>query len=255
MRMREQVHVMGRIQTIRATRDPVGAGWVRDPASGLWIRRTRSRNMVVLAGLSAMATWIQYGHANQGGSLRYLGVGTGFTTPAKGDTALVSEVLRVEIASWDNTNIAADPVVMIASYLFTTAQANAALMEAGLFKASTGAPMFSRGLFGSGLITDATKANPVVIESAGHGLTDGDKIYIAGVEGMTDLNGNAYFVDSKTSSTFELYSDAALTTPVDGTGFGAYTDASPNTAEWKTIIPKTSAETLTVTYSLTFPAD
>ncbi len=55
--------------------------------------------------------------------------------------------------------------------------------------------------------------------------------------------------------TFALYTDAGLTAAVDGTGYGAYEDASPNTAAWKTIIPKTSAETLTITYSLTFPAD
>lgn len=252
--MRDHARVMGRIETVRSRREP-GRGWVFDRKSGLYLKRTASKNIVTLAGLSMMAKSIQYGNADAGATIRYIGVGTGYTTPAKGNTALVAETLRVAIDSWDNANIAADPVVMIASRLFLTSEANAALMECGLFKSPTGAPMFCRGLFGYGLITNATQADPVVIESAGHGLSDGDKIYIAGVEGMTDLNGNAYWVNQLNANTFELYSDAGLTTSVDGTGFGAYTDASPNTAEWKTIIPKTSAETLTVTYSLTFPAD
>ncbi len=254
--MRDRMRVIGRINTLRAAKEqPAGKGWARDPKTGLWVRRTSSKNMVVLAGLSAMFSWIQYGHANAGGTIRYMGVGTGSTTPAKGDTALVAEEERLEIDSWDNTNIASDPVVMIATKLFLTSEANANLMECALFKNSSGAPMFCRGLFGSGLITDATAANPVSIESVGHGLSDGDKILIAGVEGMTELNNNTYFVDVQDAANFELYSDAALSIPVDGSGFGAYEDASPNTATFKVEIPKTNAETLTVTYSLSIAAD
>lgn len=255
MRLRDGLRVIGRIRTVRRTASPVGAGWRLDRRSGLWVRETHSKNMVVLAGLSMMAKSIQYGNADAGATIRYMAVGTGYTAPAKANTALVAEVERLAIDSWDNTNIAADPVVMIASKLFLTTEANGALMECGLFKAAAGAPMFCRGLFGYGLITNATQDNPVVIESLGHGLSDGDKVLIEGVEGMTELNDNAYFVNQLTSSTFSLYTDAALSAPVDGSGFTPYTDASPNTATWKTIIPKTSAETLTVTYGLTFPAD
>lgn len=253
--MKDKIRVIGMIQTVLATERPQGKGWQRNPRTGLYERRSSSKNMIVLAGLSMMAKSIQYGHANSGETIRYMGVGTGFTTPAKANTALVAEVERLEIDSWDNTNIAADPVVMIATKLFLTTEAIGNLMECGLFQESTGAPMFCRGLFGIGLVTNATQAEPVIVESAGHGLVDGDKVYFEGVEGMTDLNGNAYFVDQQNASTFALYSDAALSVPVDGTGFGAYTDASPNTATWKKVIPKTSAETLTVNYSLTFPAD
>ena len=247
--------IIGRIDAVLATRTPIGAGWKLDPATGLYVSRSRGKNMIDLSGLSMMAKSIQHGHADSGKTIRYMGVGTGFTAPAKGDTALVAEVERKEIGSWNNANIASDPVVMIASLMFLTTEAIGNLMECALFQESTGAPMYSRGLFGYGLVTNATQAEPVVIESAGHGLVDGNKVYFEGVEGMTELNGNAYFVDQLSSSTFGLYSDAALTTPVDGTGFGAYVDASPNTATWKTIIPKTIAETLTVNYSLTFPAD
>jgi hypothetical protein len=228
---------------------------MRDFKTGLWVQRSDNHNIVTLAGLSMMAQAIQYGNALAGKSIRYLEVGTGYTAPAKADTALGNAILRKAIDSWDNTNIAADPVVMIASCAFTTAEAIGNLTECGLFQELTGAPMFSRGLFGIGAISGATQADPVVITVPAGGITDGWRILIEGVDGMTELNGNMYYAKLLTSTTFALYTDAALTTSVNGTGFGAYSEASPGDDTWKRVIPKTSAETLTVTYSLTFPAD
>jgi len=65
-------------------------------------------------------------------------------------------------------------------------------------------------------ITGATQANPVVITSASHGMSNSDTINIASVGGMTDLNGNSYTVANKTNNTFEL-------SGINGTGYGAYT--------------------------------
>lgn len=243
--------IKGRIRTIRRTHHPRGAGWLFNPQSGLWERRSRGRNMIVLAGLGMMAKSIQYGNADAGKTIRYMAVGTGYTAPAKAQTALVTELLRVAIDSWDNTDIASDPVVMIATYLFDTGEANDDLMEAGLFQESTGAPMFCRGLFGNGTITGASKADPCVITSTGHGLSDGDKVLIEAVGGMTELNGNAYFVDQLGPDTFALYTDEGLTVSVDSSAYTDYTTGGT----WKLIIPKTSDDTLTVNYSLTFPAD
>lgn len=71
------------------------------------------------------------------------------------------------------------------------------------------------------LITAATAANPVVITSAAHGLADGDWIYIHGVLGMTNLNGNFYIVDNATTNTFSLQdTDEAA---VSGLAYSAYT--------------------------------
>lgn len=53
-------------------------------------------------------------------------------------------------------------------------------------------------------ITGATKANPGVITAASHGLEDDDWVYITGVVGMTELNGNFYIVDDATTNTFSL---------------------------------------------------
>ena len=72
-------------------------------------------------------------------------------------------------------------------------------------------------------ISDATRANPVVVTMTGHGYTNGQLIKnINGVVGMTELNGNDYYANNVTANTVELYSDAGLTTTVDGTGFSAY---------------------------------
>lgn len=51
----------------------------------------------------------------------------------------------------------------------------------------------------------------------------GDRIKITSVGGMTELNGNKYYVKPLTYRTFELYEDAALTTPVASTGYTTYT--------------------------------
>jgi len=56
----------------------------------------------------------------------------------------------------------------------------------------------------STLITGATKANPVVITANGHGRAVGDKIYITGVSGMTQLNGKVYTISAKTTNTITL---------------------------------------------------
>ena len=65
-------------------------------------------------------------------------------------------------------------------------------------------------------ITGATKANPVVITAASHGLSDGDVIAISGVGGMVELNGNTYTVAGATTNTFQL-------SGINGTGYTTYT--------------------------------
>ena len=80
---------------------------------------------------------------------------------------------------------------------------------------------------GSGAITAtiaaATQDNPVVIStSSAHGFYEGQPVTIAGVAGMTELNGNEYYANVTSTLDFSLYSDAALTSAVNGTGFTAY---------------------------------
>jgi Flp pilus assembly protein TadG len=53
-------------------------------------------------------------------------------------------------------------------------------------------------------ITAATRANPVVITASHHGRSVGDRIYITGVSGMTELNGRTYTISAKTTNTITL---------------------------------------------------
>ena len=66
-------------------------------------------------------------------------------------------------------------------------------------------------------ITGATAANPVVITSAGHGFSNGDKISISKVVGMVELNvETAFTIANKATNTFEL-------SGVGGSSYTAYT--------------------------------
>lgn len=64
-------------------------------------------------------------------------------------------------------------------------------------------------------ITGATQANPVVITSAAHGYSNGDRVIIQNVSGMTQLNNREFTVANVAANTFEL-------SGVNGTGFTAY---------------------------------
>lgn len=70
-------------------------------------------------------------------------------------------------------------------------------------------------------ITGATQADPVVVTSVAHGLSNGDYVDISDVVGMTELNGNRYKVANKTADTFELTEEDSGD-DIDGTGFTAY---------------------------------
>ena len=84
-------------------------------------------------------------------------------------------------------------------------------------------------------ISGATAANPVVITtSAAHGFTEGIPVTISDVAGMTQLNGNEYYMDILTSDTFALYTDALLSVTLDGSAFSAYTSGGVATAEYQT---------------------
>jgi len=54
------------------------------------------------------------------------------------------------------------------------------------------------------VITGITKANPAVVTSASHGFSNGDRVKIIDVEGMTEVNGKSFLVANKTANTFEL---------------------------------------------------
>ena len=65
-------------------------------------------------------------------------------------------------------------------------------------------------------------SNPVKIVTVQvHGLTNGQRVTITDT-GVSQIDGNTYYADVLDSREFTLYSDASLTTPVDGTTFDSY---------------------------------
>ncbi len=73
-------------------------------------------------------------------------------------------------------------------------------------------------------VSAATKTDPVrITTNSNHGLIDGFAVTFSSVGGMTELNGNTYYVSRVNNTQFDLYTSYTLLTSVDGTGFGTYT--------------------------------
>ena len=53
-------------------------------------------------------------------------------------------------------------------------------------------------------ISNITRANPGVVTANGHGFSNGDRVYIRNVNGMTQVNNKAYTVANATANTFQL---------------------------------------------------
>ena len=82
-------------------------------------------------------------------------------------------------------------------------------------------------------ISNLTQTSPVVVTTTNaHSFTEGIAVTITDVTGMTQVNGNEYYMNILTSTTFALYEDSNLTTPVNGTGFSSYTSGGVATAEY-----------------------
>lgn len=78
----------------------------------------------------------------------------------------------------------------------------------------------------TGVITGATNATPIVVTSAGHGLSNGDEIVVLRVNGNQAANG-VFTVANVTANTFEL---------VGSVGDGAYV----NDGTWYKTVPGAS---------------
>lgn len=92
-------------------------------------------------------------------------------------------------------------------------------------------------------ITGATQANPCVVTTSGaHGFSNGQLIYISGVVGMTQLNGNLYTAAGVSGTTFQL-------SGINSTGYTAYSSggtASPGAVPQFTTSSGSSVVTVTL---------
>jgi hypothetical protein len=106
-------------------------------------------------------------------------------------------------------------------------------------------------------ITAATQANPCVVTSAGHGYSNGDRVYVTGVLGMTQLNDRYFTVANVAANTFEL-------SGVNSTGYTAYSSAGSVARVYTLVSPfgiadlpilkyEQSADTMTLTHPLYAP--
>ena len=84
-------------------------------------------------------------------------------------------------------------------------------------------------------ITGATQANPCVITITGHSYSNGDWVYIADVEGMTELNGRWFEIANITANTFEL-------SGVDSTGYTTYTSGGTGSRVYEIATPYSAAD-------------
>lgn len=143
--------------------------------------------------------------------------GTAVITSVTSSTAVVCDILT---DFTDTSAIAAGDWKLdlspVCDLEFTSAQVGAiTTVYSKYLQGSKGTPA---------VITGITKANPgVVTTSAAHGFAPGDRVVIANVKGMTQVNGKVYTVGTTTSTTFQLKDDnnvdlntSAYTTYVSG---------------------------------------
>lgn len=74
-----------------------------------------------------------------------------------------------------------------------------------------------------GNITAITKAAAASVTIIDHSVSNGDRVYIENVEGMTEINEVTCYAKVIDSSTIELYVNAILTVGVDSLSFSDYT--------------------------------
>lgn len=106
-------------------------------------------------------------------------------------------------------------------------------------------------------IENVTQSNTAVLTTeVDNFFTDGLAITITDAPGMTELNGNTYYVDILTSNTAALFTDAGLTTPLDTGGYNAYAYTSvANTTISTNVIDVGNAAVLTVNTPVRFLGD
>jgi hypothetical protein len=116
---------------------------LRNAKNGKAVGDRISLNTVVTAGRRWVLERIQ-SVSPPSTTITHLGVGTGTTAPATGDTALGSETVRIAIGTYTTTGLANNPPSWRAEATFATNEANTTLGEAGLFNSSSAGTMLSR---------------------------------------------------------------------------------------------------------------
>jgi hypothetical protein len=69
-------------------------------------------------------------------------------------------------------------------------------------------------------VTNITRANPAVV-SAVNTYANGDWVFLSGIGGMTQVNGQTYVVGNRTANSFQLFD--VYGNPINSTAFGGFT--------------------------------
>lgn len=110
-------------------------------------------------------------------------------------------------------------------------------------------------------VLNITQANPGVLTAIAHGYSNGDLVYVTGVNGMTEVNGRFFYVQGVTADTFQLRDPMTGFSYgfVNTTGYGAYVSNGTVSRVFTLVTPWTDevlydlryaqdAETLTITH-------
>ena len=90
-------------------------------------------------------------------------------------------------------------------------------------------------------ISAASNTSPVVITSNNHGFANNDEVFISGVGGMTELNGNRYYIANVTTNTFEL-TNQITGANIDGSSFGVFTSGGTVARVFEIVTPYRAAD-------------
>ncbi len=130
------------------------------------------------------------------------------------------ELARLAVNNWTLTTITFRPGITFP----TTLGVSGGTGSATSYKVTAIADNNEESLAGLGSppgqisITAITQANPAVVTVTAHGWSNGDRIHIDSVVGMTELNDRRFVVANKATNTIELLGE-------DSSGYTAYSSA------------------------------
>lgn len=114
--------------------------------------------------------------------------------------------------------------------------------------------LYMRPLMNGGTILEATKAitgitqaNPAVVTANAHGFSAGQPVFIAGVVGMTQVNGRYFVTGTCTTNTFVLNDTNG--TPVNSIGYSAYASGGTVARVYQIVSPFAAADLARVKYT------
>lgn len=121
---------------------------LKDP-DGKILEERIINNLIVLGGRSWVLGQLETTNQVTSQTISYMGIGSGLVAPVTGNTGLGLEVTRRAIASFDTSQLTANPPSWTAQCTFATSEANTTLGEVALFNSSAVGTMLNRATFAS----------------------------------------------------------------------------------------------------------